>query len=236
MRAWLFLGAGAAVAIAAYAELVLDIRTPRSDLVVTGAVAAIVSFPTGEPDPAKKLAGMYGLFVVSPGATESTHPFSIVPGNVGSSTYRPTLASLRDRFGAGFPARPDASDDTHTKVNACTSASPSELGFGRRMTKWLRLRSQAACVVRWNGAHPVAMMINVTLAEADPWMRPFVRWICRRLTATALKALAARQDDGPDYAACVLVDRPGRIRPGEAQDTFRSVLYEVRNGALSRMD
>ena len=235
MRAWLPLGAAAAIVIAAYAELVLDIRTPGSDLVAAASVAAIVSFPTGEGDSPKKLAGMYGLFAIRSSASESIYPFSIVPGNVGSSSYRPDLDQLRERFGASFPARPDASDDAQTKANSCASRPVSELGFGR-ITGWLHLRSQTSCVAQWHGARPGAMLISVTLADTDSWMRPFVRRICKTLTMAALEALALPKGEAPIYAACVLVDRPERIRPGDAQDTFKSVVYEVRNGMLARMD
>jgi len=80
MRAWLALAAVTAIVAGAAAELVFDIRTPRSGLPAAGALAAVVSFPTGEPDPPKKLAGMYGLFVVKlPNGVEQLFPFSIVP-------------------------------------------------------------------------------------------------------------------------------------------------------------
>lgn len=232
-RVSIALGVAAAIAIAACAELVLDIRMPRSGLAAAGALAAIISFPTGEPDPPKKLAGMYGLFVVRSGATESIFPFSIVPGNAGSSSYRPDLAQLRERFGADFPAQPDAANDTRWKDNTCVARPASELGFGR-LTEYLHLRSQASCVVRQSGARPGAMLISVTLADADRWMRPFARRMCRTLTATALTALGSAE--APAYAACVLVDRPGRMRPGDAQNTFKSVVYEVRDGVLARME
>ena len=233
MRVRLALGVAAAIVIAAYAELVLDFRTPRSGLAAAGALAAIISFPTGEPDPPKKLAGMYGLFVARSDAAESIFPFSIVPGNAGSSAYRPDIAQLRERFGGDLPARADAANDARWKDNTCVVRPAAEFGFAR-LTAYLHLRSQAACVVRQSGTRPGAMLISVTLADADPWMRPFVRRICRTLTVTALAALG--NAEAPAYAACVLVDRPGRMHPGDAQDTFKSVVYEVRDGALARMN
>lgn len=233
MRAWQkrLLATGAAVTAAAYAEFVLDIRTPHSGLAEASALAAVISFPSEHPDE-KHLAGMYGLFVITPGdAAESLFPFSIVPGNTASSTYAPPIEQLRDRFGSVFPVKRAVPGDSHATVNSCEAPKPSEFGFGR-FAAWLRLRSQTFCVVHWNGAPPSAMLISVTLADGDPWMRPFERWICRKITAAALARLAAR----PAYAACVLADRPGRMRPGDAQDTFASVVYEVRNGTLARMD
>src|ERR1700731_2731284 len=162
MRVRIALGVAAAIAISAYAELALAFRTPRSPLAAAGALAAIISFPTGEPDPPKKLAGMYGLFVVRSDAAESIFPFSIVPGDVGSSAYRPDLAQLRERFGGDFPARPDAADDTRWKDNTCVVRPAAEFGFAR-LTEDLRLRSQALCVVRQSGTRPGAMLISVTL-------------------------------------------------------------------------
>jgi hypothetical protein len=234
MRGWLALGAAAAIVVASYAELVLDILAPRSDRVAASALAAVISFPTGEPDPPKKLAGMYGLFVVRAGGSgESLFPFSIVPGMVASSEYRPPLDQLWERFGASFPASRDAADDAQKRSNSCVSRPAAELGFGR-LTEYLHLRAQASCIVRQVGPGPATMLVSVTIADADPWLRPFVRKICGRLTAAALAAIGSTAR--PDYAACVLVDRPGRIRPGDAQDTFATVVYELRDRALARMD
>jgi len=237
MRAWLALAAVAAIVAGAAAELVLDIRTPRSSLSAAGALAAIISFQTGEPDPPKKLAGMYGLFAVKlRGDVEQLFPFSIVPGNTGSSTLRPKIEQLRDRFEGAFPASANAYDAGPSE-NSCTSPLAPRLGFGR-LTAQLHLRAQTYCVVRWDGAlagaRPGAMLVSVTLADADPWMRPFARRVCRTLTETALKSLGSAKN--PDYAACVLVDRAGRIRPGDAQDTFKAIVYEVRDGVLAWMD
>jgi len=233
MQARLALGALAAVAIAVSAALVLDIRIARLAPSAAGALAAIVSFPSDEPDPPKKLAGMHGLFVVRTGAAESIFPFSIVPGSDDLSAYRPLPSQLRDRFEAGFPARPDARDDGQARRNSCVSPPASDLGFAR-LTKHLHLRAQTSCIVRQAGAGPAAMLVSVTIADADPWIRLFVRRICRRLTAGALGALGNAR--APDYAACVLVDRPGRIRPGDARATFRTVVYQVRDRALARID
>jgi hypothetical protein len=237
MRLWvrLLLAAGIAVILAAYAELVLDIRTPRSSLLNASALAAVISFPSEQPEN-KHLAGMYGLFVVAPGgAAESVFPFSIVAGNTTSSSYKPTVETLRDRFGDSFPAKRATLDDTDTAVDYCSSRPPPELGLGWLAT-WLRLRAQTFCIVDWNGIGPSSMLVGITLADGDPWMRPFARRICRTLTAAALEELALPREELPRYAACVLVDRADRMRPGDAQDTFKSVVYEVRNGTLARMD
>jgi hypothetical protein len=233
MRAKLALGAIAAVAIAAGLWLVHDVRSPRSALSAAGALAALVTFPSGVPDPPKKLAGMYGLFVVRADAAERIFPFSIVPGRGDLSDYRPPLSQLHDRFEAGFPARHDAPDDGRAGRNSCVSPAASDLGFAR-LSGHLRLRAQTACVVRQTGTGPGAMLVSVTIADARPWTRLFVRRVCRQLTAGALASLG--NAPAPDYAACVLVDRPGRIRPGDAQATFKSIVYQVRDRALARID
>jgi len=64
---------------------------------------------------------------------------------------------------------------------AARSTSDSELGFAS-LGALLRMRSQTFCVVHWKGTRPSSMLISVTLGDGDPWMRPFSRWICRRMT------------------------------------------------------
>jgi hypothetical protein len=73
------------------------------------------------------------------------------------------------------------------------------------------------------------MLIGVALAPGDPWLRPFARRICRSLTVLALARVAAiDREPAPDYAACVLVDRPDRSGAGE---TLTAYVYEVRRDA-----
>jgi hypothetical protein len=70
------------------------------------------------------------------------------------------------------------------------------------------------------------MLIGVALANGDPWMRPFSRRICSWLTTVALaRVTTTDREPPPDYAACVLVDRPDRS--GAAQ-TLEPHVYEVR--------
>ncbi len=275
MRNWakLTLGVGAAVVLAAVgAEMVFDIRTPRSDLRSVSALAALTLTSYGdysskvdqarakygdrvhiERDEAAgkwtialdgrvieqgqivvKLAGMYGLFAVPSGAAAAgVFPFSFVPGSPTLSDI-PSAKILRERFET-FPPSFLTFATTDVALESCAAPSPSELGFGP-LGPWLRIEAQAFCVVRWKGTHPSSMLITVTLANGDPWMRPFARWMCRRMTAAALKKLAAPDREPPTYAACILVDRPGRRRPGDAQDTFKSYVYEIRNGAPAPMN
>jgi hypothetical protein len=180
-----------------------------------------------------KLAGMYGLFVVaSDGATEGIFPFSIVLG-LPDLSRAASVKVLRDRFG-NFPARFLAFADTDVAVDSCAATPMPELTSGL-IGSLLGMQAQTYCMVHWKGTHPSSMLISVTLANGDPWMRPFARWICRSMTSATLGKLTSPNHQPPTYAACVLVDRADRRRPGDAHDTFDSVVYEIRDRTLARM-
>jgi hypothetical protein len=278
MRVWIkyLLGIVALAVIAAYGELVIDFRGPRSELKSENALAAITSTSDGDRDaelkearakygervradddvPAGtsdgkwtitndgsvikegrmvvKLAGMYGLFAVaSEDGTKGIFSFSIVPGRADLSRAT-SVKVLRDRF-ENFPARFLAFADTDVAVDSCAAPPASELGFGS-IGALFGMQSQTYCVVHWKGTHPSSLLISVTLANGDPWMRPFARRICRSLTLTSLRKLASSNPQPPTYAACVLVDRADRRRPGDAHETFESVVYEIQDRTLARMN
>jgi hypothetical protein len=275
MRVWvsLLVGTGAAVIIAAYAELVLDIRSQRSDLTVVRALGAsaslslveynkkvkqmqnaygdrgrvILEASTGkvtvtlddrvieESQIVREFAGMYGLFVVrARDATESIFPFAFAPGEI-PSDHEPNIRRLRSRFENVLPAKDLAFDDTDWTRDFCTAPQASDLGFGP-FAAFLHLKSETLCMVHWKGQQPNSMLIGVTLADGDPWMRPFARWICRKLTAAALDRFSMPGRERPRYAACVLVDRPDRTGPTGAQGAFTSMVYEIQGRALARLD
>jgi hypothetical protein len=182
-----------------------------------------------------KLAGMYGVFAVaSNDTTEGIFPFSILLSNPTLSNA-PSVQILLRRFEGSFPARFLAFKDSDRTLDSCAAPQTSELGFGS-LGALLRLQSQTSCVAHWKGTRPSSMLISVTLADGDPWMRAFSPWICRTMTAAALKKLASPDRELPTYAACVLVDRADRRRPGDAQDTFKSIVYEIRDGTPARMN
>jgi hypothetical protein len=182
-----------------------------------------------------KLAGMYGVFAVGFNeTTEGIFPFSIVAGDP-TLSRAPSVKILQDRFEGSFPAKFLAFADADRALDSCQAPQIPEIGF-RSLGAFLRIQSQTFCVVHWKGAHPSSMLITVTLADGDPWMRPFSRWICRAMTTTALRTLTFPDRPLPTYAACVLVDRPDRRRPGDAQDTYKSVAYEIRSGTPARMN
>jgi hypothetical protein len=180
------------------------------------------------------LAGMYGLFAVTSGDTvEGLFSFSIVPGRADLSDIT-SVKALQDRF-ENFPERFPAFADADLAIDSCAAPPISELGFGP-IGALLGMQAQTYCVVHWKGTHPSSMLISVTLANGDPWMRPFVRWICRSMTSAILGKFASPDRKLPTYAACVLVDRADRRRPREARDTFASVVYEIRDRALARIN
>jgi hypothetical protein len=267
----------ATAVVAAYAELVLDIRTPRSDLVKEialgagahislveynkkveqlraqygkGRVQAPIELSTGQVTVAldgneiqkwqipRTFASMYGVVVVTPpGAAESIFPFNWEPGRL-PTQHEPSIARLQALVGNRFPAKFLAFDDADWTRDRCVPQptwSETRLGqlAGRLHVRW----TETFCVVHWNGSRPRSMLIDVMLAEGgDPWIRPFVRWICRKITESALKRDASPDHEPPDYAACVLVDRPDRTGPTGAQDAFASVVYEIRGRTLARID
>lgn len=181
-----------------------------------------------------ELAGMYGVFAVTSNDTiDGIFSFSIVPGRANFSSAT-SVKNLRDRFD-NFPSRFLAFADTEVAVDSCADTPTSELGFGS-MGSVLGMQTQTYCVVHWKGPHPSSMLISVTLAKGDPWMRPFARWICRSMTSATLRKLTTPDRQPPTYAACVLVDRADRRLPGDAHKTFESIVYEIRDRALERMD
>ncbi len=78
------------------------------------------------------------------------------------------------------------------------------------------------------------MLVSVSVAQGDPWLRPFGRRLCRAITETALAQL---DNDGaamPTFAGCILADRPNRQG---AKEMLTSFTYSVGPGhRLALMD
>jgi len=184
----------------------------------------------------RRFASMHGLFVISGrGAADSIFPFDIEPGKVPERSDRePNVARLKSDFADEFPTKYLAFSDRDWTRGPCAAPPVAEL-WTERLAQWLHLRKATFCVINWRGGPARAMLIVVLLADGDPWMRPFVRRICRRTTEAAI-ARAVAGAGRPDFAACVLVDRPARNGPSGAQDAFASVTYEVRADGLARID
>jgi hypothetical protein len=270
---WVGLFVGAGAVLAAYAEWVMDIRSPHSDLSVVRALGAsahlsmvkynkkveqmrnaygdrahvILEASTGkttvtlddrtieESQIVRQFGGMYGVFVVKArDVNVSIFPFALDPGEI-PSDHEPNIARLQSRFEKGLVAGYLTFNDTDWTRDSCAAPPVSDLGFGS-LAALLRLKSGTFCLVNWKGPRPGSMLIGVARAEGDPWMRPFARWICRKLTAAALDKLSSRDRKMPTYAACVMVDRPDRTGSPGAQDAFTSIVYEVQDGASARLD
>jgi hypothetical protein len=204
------------------ADTVLTNHPPRAITRVGGKVV--------EDDKAPgKFSDARGVFVIGlRGHLESTFSFEIdlrAPPTSGSKG-EPSAQYLKSWFGKNFPTKYLEFDDRDVVTDKSITISPADLGW---LGEQLRFQSGAFCVVFWKGASPGSMLIGVALANGDPGMRPFIRRICRWLTATALARVAATDHEPPpDYAACVLVDRPNR---SGAAETLQAHVYEVRRDA-----
>lgn len=176
--------------------------------------------------PAPRLNDVIGVFMVGKrkGATDMPFPFRLAPDQDLNRVERKLATALRNRFGKSLPQRWLSFSDQDWSIDRCT-ALPAGLGLGG-VGLLMRLGKGTACVVTWRRAQPVpvSMLISVSVAKGDPWMRPFSRRLCRAITDTALAQLGPGERDRPGYAACVLADRPGRQG---AQQTLSSYVYSV---------
>jgi hypothetical protein len=204
------------------AETAIETHPPRQVTRVNGKIVEEVKSPG-------RFSDARGLFVIGPrGRLESTFPFQIDPRKAPAPDRQrePGVEYLKSRFGKGFPAKYLQFDDRDAVTDTCITISSADLGWIGRQ---LNFESGTFCVVFWRGASPGSMLIGVALADGDPWMRPFTRRICRRLTAIALERVTATDRDAPpDYAACLLVDRPNR---SGAKETLQVHTFEVRRDA-----
>jgi hypothetical protein len=166
-----------------------------------------------------------GLFVIGPrGQTASIFPFQIDPRRPPKPGIieGPGVQYLKGRFGEQLPPKYLAFDDRDAVTGECITISTDDVGW---LGRQLRLQSNAFCTVVWKGPSPGSMVIGVTLADGDPWMRPFSRRICRWLTTIAMERITTSPGNPlPNYAACLLVDRPDR---SGAADTLQAHVYEV---------
>jgi hypothetical protein len=204
------------------AETILMTRPARMITRVSGKVVEEAKAPS-------QFSDAMGLFVIGPpGRQESTFPFQIDPRKAPEAARKggPSVRSLKSRFGKEFPAKYFEFDNRDVATDRCIAMSAADLGWAGKL---LRFQSGAFCIVFWRGPSSGSMLIGVMLADGDPWMRPFTRRICRWITAAALARLAATdREPPPDYAGCVLVDRPDR---SGAAETLKAQAYEVRRDA-----
>ena len=179
----------------------------------------------------KTLDGAQGLFVIEAAdGAGARFPFSMAFRPDFSNPTHSLVLFLKQHFKRSPREWFEFSDDDWT-IDRC---APLSDGFGLGLVgKALGLRQGAACVVTWKGRQPGSMLISVGRAEGDPWMRPFGRRLCRDMVDDALERFDPDQSGGPNYAACILADRPGYV---SARKSFVVEVYSVgpRN-RLARM-
>lgn len=209
------------------AETVLTTKPPQLVTRVDGKV--VEQHRTGQ------FSDAMGVFVIGqPGRLESIFPFTIDPRDklARIKSAQPNARSLKSRFEKQFPVKYLEFDDRDAMTDKCIALSPADLGWAGQP---LRFQNAIFCVMFWKGASPASMLIGVALAEGDPWIRPFSRRICRGLTDLVLARLGETdREPPPDYAACLLVDRPDR---SGAAETLQEHVYKVRrNATLARVN
>jgi hypothetical protein len=256
-----------------WAELVLDWRTPRSDVAQNHALGVNVGislapynraaqeakqkygdgakvsfeFPPGrtriesegnivhEETAVRRLNDVIGIFLIGQrGRADMAFPFRLAPDQDPQRIQRTLAVPIRDRFGKAMAQRLPSFTDQDWSIDRCVKL-PDGLGLGG-LGLLLRLRKGAACVVTWSRSQPAptSMLISVSLADGDPWMRPFAPRLCRAITETALAQVDLAERDRPAYAACVLADRPAR---DGAQRALSSYVFAIGPGPqLARMD
>ena len=262
------LAAAVAVATAGlcYAELVLDLRTPRSNLAQVQALASHISIQMADyhrkieamkvkhgPDAQTTLHtpgarfttvvdgvlveegrlpfefnSVTGLFAIGPrGRIETRFPFQLDPRKLPTAHEREAPASAaKSRFAKELPAKYLDFDSHDAITDTCTGLSRLDAPV---LGALVPLEAATFCVIHWKGAQRASMLVGVALAPGDPWLRPFTRRICRGLTAIAIQRIGEiDREPPPDYAACVLVDRPTRTG---ASETLTAHVYEVRRDA-----
>ncbi|KRQ99560.1 hypothetical protein CQ12_35270 [Bradyrhizobium jicamae] len=172
-----------------------------------------------------RFEGVFGMFVAGrDNKVTARFPFSISLQQETSSLNR----MLSDRFKNRYKTVPRQwldFDDSQWTIDRCERL-PAGLGLGW-LGKALLLREGSACVVTWKGSQPSSMLISVSRAYGDPWMRPFARRICRSITESALQRFAPEDPASPKYAACILADRPAHL---SAPKSLVTDTYAVGSG------
>jgi len=226
-----------ALAAAAYAELVLDVRTPRSTLVEDHFVLAVMDWQTQNLDKAMK--AKYG-----PNAETKLElgPLRAVITLDGKVVHEAPLSEMfegvRASFEIGPPGQiieirefpiwfavPSPPDHSSAMVRRRYFLD-SDMGAKRiendvrdgpcvvlaasdlgSVGAAVHLESVTFCVVEWTGSRPASMLIGAPLTDGAPFVRPFSRRICRSLVAVALRKLTAARSQAVQYAGCMLFDR-----------------------------
>ncbi len=159
---------------------------------------------------ATRFSGAIGFFVFgSPGKLASLFPFRLELQDKQPS-HRFSVTDLLHWFKGSYDESIIRYLDVNDAAEAegpCTELGPSDFGLAGRL---LNLRTGRFCLIDWTGRRRASALIGAVVADGDPWMRPFTGRICRSLTKLALRKITAVRPRLPDYAACIMVDRPTR--------------------------
>jgi len=169
-----------------------------------------------------RLNDVIGVFMVGKrkGATDMPFPFRLAPDQDLNRVDRALATALRNRFGKDLPQRWLSFSDQDWTIDRCTTL-PAGLGLGGAGLL-MRLGKGTACVVTWRRAQPapVSMLISVSVAKGDPWMRPFSRRLCRAITETALADVdRGERDRRPTLPVSSQTGRPVRARRRRCRPT-----------------
>jgi hypothetical protein len=177
-----------------------------------------------------RISGVYGIFVFGPDENiVMRFPFEVSAEVAEPTSNRSIAGHLKASFKKAPPGWFEFADDDWA-IDQCTTR-PKDIGLGI-VGRALSLRGGTYCLVSWKKAQSASMLISVSVADGNPWMRPFTRRICRTITETALGRFDLERSDGPRYAACVLIDRP---EYGSKSATMEA--YAVGNGGkLQRIE
>lgn len=180
----------------------------------------------------KKISDVSGIFVFGPDENVTTRfPFEVGADFVRATSNQGIHDDLKSHFKRAPPVWFEFKDSDWT-IDRCISR-PRDLGLGL-IGNVLLLRGGTYCVVTWKGKQPGTMLISVSVADGDPWMRPFTRRLCREITEVALKNFDPLAADSPRYAACILADRPSYV---SARKSLAISAYSVGpNNRLARIE
>jgi hypothetical protein len=155
-----------------------------------------------------RVSGAFGFLAIgAPGKIASLFPFRLDLQDKQPS-HRYSMEELRQWFDHDDRiVRYLDFNDRAEAEGPCVELGSSDFGWAGKL---LDLRTGRFCLIGSTGGRQASALIGTVLADGDPWMRPFSGRICRGVTALALRKIAAARPRPPDYAACLLVDRPTR--------------------------
>jgi hypothetical protein len=180
----------------------------------------------------KRISSVYGIFVFGSDDKITTRfPFEVAADLVGANSNEWIAERLRRDLKRSPPAWFEFRDSDWSFDRCISRPKDLELGF---IGHALFLRGGTYCVINWKGAQPSSMLVSVSVADGNPWMRPFSRRLCRAITEAALGRFDSKLPGSPNYAACVLIDRP---EYNSARKSMVMDVYSVRrDNGLSRME